>query len=98
MNYISMDADSTLHFPATITFDSVPGYQSFLEKSLESQKICFDLSGTELIHSSFAGFLIHAKNIIEKNNRQLTIKISSGTEKTFRMLEIYNHLRPNIIN
>lgn len=98
MNYISREADSILQFPRNINFEYVPGYLDFLGKVSNSRNICFDLSGTEFLHTSFIGFLIHAKDVIEKKEKNLTIKLSRGSERTLRMTGIYNHFLSNIIN
>lgn len=98
MNYICMDAESILQFPRNINFEYVPGYINFLGNMTDSKNICFDLSGTELLHASFIGFLLHAKNVIEKNNKNLTIKLSGNIEHTLRITGVYEHFSHNIIN
>lgn len=97
MNYISTDAHTVMQFPENISFEYVPGYLNILGADENIKHICFDLSGTELIHSSFVGFMIHAKSIIERNEKQLTIILSRKAEYIFRLLGIYSHFQPNII-
>ncbi|NLV68583.1 MAG: hypothetical protein GXY14_13010 [Spirochaetes bacterium] len=96
MNYISTDADTTMRFPRHISFDKVPGYTELLKTDTLPGEVHFDLSMTELIHSSFIGFLIDAKNIAEKNDRRFTLSVSGSLEKTLKMLGIYNHFQSNI--
>ncbi|HPS58870.1 MAG TPA: hypothetical protein PK514_12260 [Spirochaetota bacterium] len=97
MNYISKDADSIMRFPKHISFELVPRYTEILKSESMPQDVYFDLSMTELIHSSFIGFLLDAKNVTEKNDKRLTLRISGTVEKTLKMLGIYNHFQSNIL-
>lgn len=98
MNYLSTDADSTMRFPKHISFDQVPRYMEILKSESIVQDVHFDLSMTELIHSSFIGFLLDAKNVAEKNDKRLTLRVSGTVEKTLKMLGIYNHFQSNIVS
>ncbi len=97
MNYISTDADSTIRFPRHISFEKVPCYIEMINSESLPVEMHFDLSLTELIHSSFIGFLLDAKNVAERNDKRFTLRVSGTIEKTFKMLGIYNHFSPNII-
>lgn len=97
MNYISTDADSIMRFPKHISFELVPRYIEILKTESLPRDVHFDLSMTELIHSSFIGFMLDAKNVAEKNDKRLTLSVSGTVEKTLRMLGIYNHFQSNIV-
>ncbi len=97
MNYISTDADAIMRFPRHISFDIVPGYIEMLKGENIPHDVHFDLSMTELIHSSFIGFMLDAKNVTEKNDKKLTLRVSETVEKTLKMLGIYNHFQSNIV-
>lgn len=97
MNYIGTDADSTMKFPRHISFELVPRYLEILKQESMPRDMHMDLSMTELVHSSFIGFLLDAKNIAEKNDRRLTLSVSGTVTKTLKMLGIYNHFQSNIV-
>jgi len=83
-------------FPENIKYENVPGYLAILNNCRFSNELVLDLSETDILHSSFIGFLIHAKQIIEKDNGKLKIILSKRSERIFNMLNIYNFFRNNI--
>jgi len=83
-------------FPENIRYENVPGYLEILKNSSFYKELVLDLSETDILHSSFIGFLIHAKQIIEKNNGKLRIILSKRSERIFHMLNIYNFFSRNI--
>lgn len=98
MNFISTDADSVMRFPRHVSFELVPRYIEMLKSENMPHDVHIDLSMTELMHSSFIGFLLDAKNVAEKNDKKLTIRVSGTVEKTLKMLGVYNHFQTNIID
>ncbi|MCU0821319.1 MAG: STAS domain-containing protein [Spirochaetes bacterium] len=56
-----------------------------------NQTITIDLSGTEHVHSSFIGFLIHASQTLKKEGGDMVLSISPTLEKIFLMLKILNY-------
>lgn len=87
----------TWTFPKDIKFDMVPHYLKKFDKIPENPDIIFDLSVTKNIHSSFIGFLIHAKRKTEKQGSKLILQISPSLEKIFFMLNIENYLNYEIV-
>ena len=55
-----------------------------------------DLSETTDIHSNFIGFLIHARNHMQKTGGKLTLIISFTIEKILIMLNIWDYFSPDI--
>lgn len=96
MNYKAAEA-KIWKFPKNIGYENVPGYISILTRRHFQNELVLDLSSTEILHSSFIGFLIHAKQVIEKNNGKLVIIMSKRSEHIFHMLNIYNFFSCNII-
>jgi len=95
MNY-KMAETKIWKFPENIRYENVPGYLAIFNNSLFHNEMVLDLSKTDILHSSFVGFLIHAKQLIEKNNGKLTIVLSKRSERIFHMLNIYDYFRHNI--
>jgi hypothetical protein len=67
------DNTKLLDFPKEIPLEEVPRYSSIFEKINEPKTIQFDLTKTEWIHSSFIGFLIHAKHLTASRGGKLYI-------------------------
>ena len=95
MNYKAAEP-SIWKFPENIGYESVPGYISVLKQRILDQELVLDLTDTTMVHSSFIGFLIHAKQIIEKNNGTLELNLSKKSEKIFHMLNIHDFFSNNI--
>ncbi len=95
MNYKAAET-RVWRLPQNIGYENVPGYLAILKNSCFHKELVLDLSETDILHSSFIGFLIHAKQIIEKDNGKLWIILSKRSERIFRMLNIYNFFSYNI--
>ncbi len=95
MNYKAAET-RIWRLPQNIGYENVPGYLAILKNSCFHKELVLDLSETDILHSSFIGFLIHAKQIIEKDNGKLRIILSKKSERIFRMLNIYNFFSYNI--
>lgn len=83
-------------FPETITFESVSYYSQRFEDLTERDGITFDLSHTESIHSSFIGFLIHAKHMLNKEGTSLRLILSFTAERIMIMLNILDYFAPEV--
>ena len=83
--------NNTWKFPVDIEFEEVTNYLMKFDKMSQNQTITFDLSETRNIHSSFIGFLIHAKRKIESEKGRLILIISPSLEKIFTMLNLHNY-------
>ncbi len=70
-------------FPSQINFEMVTRYLKRFENTRCDQKITFDLTNTDYIHSSFVGFLIHVKLKTEKEGGIFKLMISPELEKIF---------------
>lgn len=95
MNYKAAE-QKIWKFPENIRYENVPGYLSILYRRRFQNELVLDLSETDILHSSFIGFLIHAKQVLEKDNGKLTILLSKRSERIFHMLNIYNFFSSNI--
>ena len=77
-----MDANTDVWtFPQEIEFWLVPDYLKRIEGSTFKNRIVFDLSETENVHSSFIGFLIFVKQSAEKHRGKLVLKVSPSMKK-----------------
>ncbi len=95
MNYTIIEP-KIWKFPKNIGYENVPGYLIILSQIKLHNKVIIDLSDTEMLHSAFIGFLIHAKQMIEKNNGELKIISSKKCEKIFHLLKINDFFTTNI--
>ncbi len=84
--------NKTWEFPEDIKFEEVPQFLKKFEKIPHDQVITFDLTKTMNIHSSFLGFLIHAKRKIEGNNGTFRLKASESIRKIFSMVNLSDYL------
>lgn len=92
-----MKDDSIWEFPRNINIEDVSEYVGHL-KAMECDDILiFDLRNTVKIHSSFIGFLIHAKHHINKCGGKLVLHVSLTVEKILIMLNIFDYFSPEII-
>jgi len=85
-----MDDNKVWIFPKSVSIEEVSEYVERLKNIKASEVVTFDLSKTVNIHSSFIGFLIHAKHHINKNGLSLTV------EKILIMLDIIEYFSPQI--
>lgn len=92
-----MDDYRVCEFPINISIEKVSEYDDQLKQIQSDEVITFDLRKTVKIHSSFIGFLIHAKHHINKNGGKLVLLLSSTIEKILIMLNIIDHFSSDII-
>lgn len=67
-------------------------------KRMRSIELVIDLTETEYIHSSFIGFLIHAKNQLEKAGQTLIVQLSSEIENILRNKNILDYFQKELIS
>lgn len=83
-----MGSAHTLTFPHTIDFSNAAQYVQAMQGGLIGEVLVLDLSATEVIHSSFIGFLIHAKEEIETAGGRLILKTSPALKKTLKRFNL----------
>jgi anti-anti-sigma regulatory factor len=91
-----MDDYRTWEFPRQIGIEKVCEYEEHLKKIKKDDVVIFDLRNTMKVHSSFIGFLIHAKHHIRKNGGRLILFISLAIERILIMLNIIDHFSSEI--
>jgi anti-anti-sigma regulatory factor len=84
-------------FPQEIEFWLVPDYLKKIEGSTFKNRIVFDLSETENVHSSFIGFLIFVKQSSEKHRGKLILKVSPSLKKLFAMLNVLEYFATSFV-
>lgn len=92
-----MEGIPTIVFPPQIGFMEVSEYMERFNQIEYNTAITFDLRDSVSIHSSFIGFLIHAKHMISKNNGKMTLILSLTAEKVLAMLNILDYFASEII-
>ncbi len=85
-------------FPKDISIEKVSEYDEQIKRINAGEVITFDLRNTVKIHSSFIGFLIHAKHHINKNGGRIELLLSSTIEKILVLLNIMDLFSPDIIS
>jgi|GEM_PF-680583 len=85
-------------FPQQIKFEDVSDYLSYFENENNKNHIIFDLTHTTTIHSAYIGFLLLAKQFVEKNNGTFELKLSYTAAKIFQMLNILDYLAPHSVD
>lgn len=83
-------------FPESISFEKAAEYVEKLNENEDIINIVFDLSSTVNIHSSFIGFLIHAKHSLNKRGANLTLILSLTVEKLLILLNIIDYFSPDV--
>lgn len=87
-------------FPEHINMEDVPIYIEKFKAIPSGMAITFDLRNTTRIHSSFVGFLIHAKHHVSKNEGRLVLMLSLTIEKILVMLNVFDYfaseIRPSV--
>ena len=91
-----MGSANTWTFPNTIDFSIAAEYLRLMEGSIPGESLVLDLEATEVIHSSFIGFLIHAKEKIENRGGMLVLKTSPALRKTLKRLNLSEYFAPAI--
>jgi anti-anti-sigma regulatory factor len=92
-----MDDGTIWRFPRVVSIEKVSEYDDHLKQIKYGETIIFDLSDTVKVHSSFIGYLIHAKHSINKNGGRLVLSLSLTLEKILILLNIIDHFSPDII-
>lgn len=92
-----MEDKKTWAFPKNISIEQVSSYVDQLKNINPGETVTFDLSKTVNIHSSFIGFLLHAKQNIGRNDGKLVLILSLTLEKILIMLNIINYFSPEIV-
>ncbi len=87
----------TWTFPEDIKFEDVSSFSDRLEREMGEKNIIFDLTSTLNMHSSFIGFLIHAKHLLAMNGNNLLLRISFTVEKILIMLNIMEYFTPDTV-
>jgi hypothetical protein len=93
-----MDDYRAWTFPKDVSIEKVSEYDEQIKQIKAGEIVSFDLRDTVKIHSSFIGFLIHAKHHINKNGGKLELLLSSSIEKILIMLNIMDLFSPDIIS
>jgi anti-anti-sigma regulatory factor len=78
-------------FPKSIEYSEVPQYLRRLDGQTNDRALVLDLSDTEDMHSAFIGFLIVAKERIEKTGFKLVLYIPPSIERILKMLNIFEY-------
>jgi len=86
-----MEDAKTWKFPENISIEQVCEYEKKFGDSDASGRTVFDLTKTVNMHSSFIGFLIHAKFRADRNRGDLKLIVSFTVEKFFIMLNIADY-------
>ena len=83
-------------FPKHVNMEDVCVYMDRLNSITGDVAITFDLQNTTRMHSSFVGFLIHAKDHVTKNGGRMTLLLSLTIEKILIMLNVYDYFATEI--
>ncbi len=78
----------TWEFPKNIEFSNVPDYLQQFEKENHTQEFVFNLNETESVHSSFIGFLIHTKGVVEARGGRVVVVVSPAIRRLFRIMNV----------
>lgn len=81
-------------FPREIDFSLVSQYLKMMEKYNPDHVLVFDLNDTETIHSSFIGFLIHAKEKLEHDGVLLVLEMSPSLRKLMTRMKLSEYFTP----
>ncbi|HOO71482.1 MAG TPA: hypothetical protein PK926_06950 [Spirochaetota bacterium] len=84
-------------FPVHIDFEITTNYLYQLRSIDYSKTITFDLSETEIVHSSFIGFMIDLKEKILRSGGIFEVRLSPQLIKHFSRMNIYDHFIPQAI-
>lgn len=89
-----IDKWNTWTFPKDITFEDVSSFNARFEKEMKGKNVIFDLTDTVNMHSSFVGFLLHAKRHLTLRGNNLMLRTSFTVEKTLVLLNIMEYFIP----
>ena len=82
--------ENSFKFPKTINFGSPSTYIKKFNNLDHSEEIVFDMSETDIVHSTFIGFLIDLKQKVDRNGGQLKFHLSGSIERLFNILKLYD--------
>ncbi len=85
--------DNVWKFSKDVDFTMAHLCLSKFKSMSHNRTFTIDLSGTEHVHSSFIGFLIHASQILKNEGGELAISISPNLGKIFLMLKILDYFK-----
>lgn len=85
-------------FPHHVDFEKTTGYLYRIRNIDFSKSMIFDLTETEIVHSSFIGFMIDVHTKLEHHGGSMIVKLSSTMEKQFSRMNLYNHFQPEQIH
>jgi len=89
---LNLNNERTWTFPKEISLEEVPRYSRLLDKCEYNEFISFDLTNTINVHSSFIGFLLHAKNHISSRGGDLYIYPSQAVTKIINLMQLRDYL------
>jgi hypothetical protein len=81
-------------FPEQVGFEATTSYLYQLRSIDLSRVITFDLSDTDMVHSSFIGFMIDLKEKVLRNGGVLEVIFSQELRKQFSRMNLYSHFIP----
>lgn len=92
-----MNENNLWIFPTRIKLEDVPAYMHlFGEEKQREEQVVFDLTKTTDVHSSFIGFLLHAKASMVSSGGTLRIIPSLPLQRILYLLRITDHFTPEI--
>ncbi|MBN1532691.1 MAG: hypothetical protein JXA20_08520 [Spirochaetes bacterium] len=86
-----------MRFPKQIGFLDVADFMEKFNQIDPGLPVVFDLTETQDIHSSFLGFLLHAKNTIARKNGSLVLLLSYTIEKILFMVNLAEYFSREIV-
>jgi hypothetical protein len=92
-----MEGSIHMSFPKQIGFLDVAELMEKFGQIDPGLSVVFDLSETQDIHSSFLGFLLHAKNTISRQNGSLVLLLSYTIEKILFMVNLMDYFSTEIV-
>ena len=82
------ETGNTISFPDVIEFESATNFSKELQNMDLEDEVVFDLTETTRIHSSFIGFLMHTKYMLEGSGKKLVLRTSPQIDRLFSMLNL----------
>jgi hypothetical protein len=96
-HHVTQKNKSTWIFPETINFEQASGHITYFYRKLPLKYAFFDLSATKNIHTSFIGFLINIKHVLEKNGGIFTIHPSPEVKKILTHLNLMSYFSSSML-
>ena len=82
--------ENSWKFPKTINFGSPSTYTKKFSNLDHSEIIIFDMSETDIVHSTFIGFLINLKQKVDRDGGRLKFHLSDSIKRLFNILKLYD--------